>query len=174
MKHPMQTRPTARRATAVATAALIALSVSACNQDDGAVDTDDAVETTDGDPTESEAGAEPDSLTFDEVSDDLAGRAGEEVTVTAQVDDVVTDQVFTVTSLDGNTLEPIVVVGAESDETVEAGTPVQVTGVVADTFVLTDVEETVGIQLDDELLADFEDRPYLEATDVETEVDEDA
>lgn len=172
MRHHLQTRPTVRRAAAVATAVLIALPVSACNQDDGAVDTDDAVEATDDDTTEREAGADPESLSFDEVSDDLAARAGEEVTVTAQVDDVVTDQVFTVTSLDGITLEPIVVVGAETEEVVEADTAIRVTGVVADTFVLTDVEDTVGIQLDDEILGDFEDRPYLEATHIETDVSE--
>jgi hypothetical protein len=174
MRHLMQTRPTTRRVAAVATLVLLALPVSACSQDEGAVDTDDAVETTDDDPTEPEAGADPESLSFDEVSDDLAGRAGEEVTVTAQVDDVVTDQVFTITSLDGTTLEPIVVVGAETSEVIEADTPIRVTGVVADTFVLTDVEETVGIQLDDEILGNFENRPYLEATHIETDVSDEA
>lgn len=155
-------------------ALLLALPLSACSQDDGVVDTDDAVEDTDDKASEPEAGLDVESLSFEEVSDDLSSRAGEEITVTAEVEDVVTDQVFTINSLDGNDLEPIVVTNVDGDQVVDAGTPVRVTGLVAETFILTDVEETVGVQLDDELLADFENRPYLEATHVDTDIDQEA
>lgn len=41
------------------------------------------------------------------------------------------------------------------------------TGTVEETFVLADVEQDLGVDLDDALSADWEQQPYVVAEDVE-------
>lgn len=151
-----------RTATTIAAGMLVALPLTACSQDDGAVDTDDAVETTDEDQDEPDEGLDPATLSFEDISDDLAGRVGEEVMVEAKVEDVVTPGVFTVNALEGNDLESIVVVGAEASEDVEVDSPIVFTGTVRESLQPNQVEELLDVQLDDELLTEHEGQPYVE------------
>lgn len=171
----MRTTPTrTRRTTSAAGALLLALSLGACSQSDGAVDTDDAVERTDQDSSEPDAGLDIETKSFDEVQGELAALVGQEVAMTAQVEDVVTDQAFTVVSLEESGAPPIVVVDAYPEAVVEAGTPVRFSGLVLDDFDPETVTRTLGVQLDDEVAIEMQGQPYVVATHVDTDIDGDA
>lgn len=155
------------RPTAPAAALLLAaLSLTACGEDEtNAADQPADSETSANTGT----GAAGDILDFQDVSGDLQGRVGEEITVRATVEDVVTPEVFTLTDPADTTLDPIVVVDQDPTEVVETGTEVVVTATVRDEFVSSEIEDLLKIQLDDELLGDFEEGPYLDASEVRTE-----
>lgn len=167
------TAAAARRSTSAAGALLLALSLGACSQSDGVVDTDDAVEQTDQDSTEPDAGLDIETKSFDEVQGELAALVGEEVAMTAQVEDIVTDQAFTVTSLEASGAPPIVVVDAYPEAVVEAGTPVRFSGLVLDDFDPETVTRTLGVQLDDEVAIEMQGDPYIVATHLDTDIDDD-
>lgn len=159
---------TIARPTVPATAVLLAmLSLTGCGEDEQATEPGASAASTTEDPQDTDAGEQP--LSFEEVSDDLVGRIGENVSVRATVADVVTPQVFTLTAEDQVNLEPIVVVDAEPVQDIEAGTPVVVTGKVRPEFSTADIGDLLHIQLDDEILGQWDGRPYLKAGDVDTE-----
>ena len=166
--HPLA-RGTRRPALAVAAAVLVALPLSACSQDHGAVDTDDAVETTDQDQTEPEAGIDPATFSFEDLSDDLGERVGEEVMVTAEVERIITPGVFLINALEGHDLEPIAVVETYPGADVEPGDEIVFTGTVEEQLVPRKVEKLLDVQLDDETLTDYDGRPYIEMTKVHSE-----
>lgn len=160
----MRTRiRTLRTAATLTSVVLVALPLGACSEDGGPVDTDDAVETTDDDPTEPKAGLDPATLSFEDISDDLDERIGEEVMVEAQVEDVVTPGVFTINAREGNDLEPIVVVGVNGTEDIEVDTPVVFTGMVERSLRPDQVDRLLDVQLEDEVLTDYRGRPYIRA-----------
>jgi hypothetical protein len=146
--------------TAPVGALLLAGFVAGCGED----------ETTASDPGTDGATAEEaaETLSYEDVSDDLATRAGEELTVSATVDEVITQGVFAVTG-PGSDPESIVVVDADPGAALEPGTEVVVTGTAHEELDDLEVEEILEVQLEDELLNDWEDEAYLEADRVETE-----
>ena len=156
-----------RTGPVLAAALLVALPLNSCSAEPA--DTNDVAEAADGEATASDAGTDPDNLTFEDISDDLESRVGEKITVTAMVEDVITPGVFTINAIDGNTLEPIAVVDARPGEDLEAGSEVVVTGTVHDSFIPNEVENLLDVQLEDELLSGYETRPYLRATEVRTD-----
>lgn len=163
-KESMRTRNrTFRTATTVTAAVLVALPLGACSEDTGAVDTDDAVETTDDDPVEPQAGLDPATLSFEDISDDLDERVGEEVMVEAEVEDVITPGVFTINDQTGNDLESIVVVGVNGTEDIEADMPIVLTGIVERSLQPSKVDRLLDVQLEDEMLTDYEEQPYIRA-----------
>lgn len=149
------------RLLAPAAALALALPLAACGEDDGAVDTGDAQQRT-GEDTEAD---DNEVLTFEELLQDVDSRTGDVVSVTATVDEIVTPGVFAIT---GDTPESMVVVDVAKTEDVEDGTEVVVTGTVHEELDDLEVEELMEVQLGDELLNDWEDEPYLEATEVDT------
>ena len=60
-----------------------------------------------------------------------------------------------------------VVVGATGDAQLSPETTVEVTGTVQQAFVVTEVEEELGVNLDDALFAEWEQEPYVVADSVE-------
>jgi hypothetical protein len=159
----MTTRRAHRTALTSTAAVLAVLSLGACSQDTGAVDTDDAVETTDQDPTEPEAGIDASTLSFEELTEDLRTRVGEEVMVTARVERVVTPGVFLVNSLRGNALESVAVVDVEQFRDIEADSEIVFTARVERTLDLPQrVASVLDVQLEEEALRGYGDRPYLD------------
>lgn len=153
-----------RAALTLASAALAATSLAACGEDD----TEDAATPDPGTSSESTGGGsdEPEEMTFEEVSDDLGSMVGEDVRVRAQVEDVVMPGVFTINDASGNTLESIVVVDAEDVAELATDEEVVVDATVEAALDPDDVAELLDVQLDDEMLTDYDGQPYLEADGV--------
>lgn len=171
MTHTMhRTHPHTRRRTqlaASAIAAVAALSLSGCGGD-SAEDTAAAASADQSATMDAEAAAEEEVLRLDEVGADLDARVGEELTVVGAVEDVITPEVFTIVDPTGTTLDPVLVVGGEEVVGLAPDQEVQVTARVEDDFDVATAEETLDIQLDDELLTEWQEGLYLEAQAVDT------
>jgi hypothetical protein len=98
---------------------------------------------------------------------DLDTYVGEEVTLSADVNEVITPIAFTIAGTDDTSVEPLLVIGATENNELAPETTVGVTGTVMQAFLVTEVEEELGVDLDDELFAECEQEPYVVADDVE-------
>ncbi|WP_026531877.1 hypothetical protein [Arthrobacter sp. H41] len=156
----------------------VALSFIGCSTDTAGpeedVDVEDVVEG-------EEAPAEP--LTEDgayngfydrSFSDDYDSLVGEEVTVSAEVNEIISPVAFTIAGTDDTTVEALLIMHSEELSEVTDGLTVGVSGIVRDAFDLPAVEEDMGIDLDDELYGDWDQMRYIEANSVDTPVDADA
>ena len=101
--------------------------------------------------------------------EDLPAYAEQEVTVLAEVEEVLSARTFSVTTPGGSDVEPVLVVTAEEaadvqprtgDELVIAATPV-------DEFEAEVVAEELDLAVDPELLEEWEDQAFLLATILE-------
>ncbi|MDT0275468.1 hypothetical protein [Blastococcus goldschmidtiae] len=154
-------RTTTSRTAAAVFAVATALGVAACGNTDSGADIEDVPEDevlADG-PYEGRY-----EVDFFESIDDYADQ---EVTLTAAVDEVVRPDAFTIGGTGDVSVEALLVVGAEQDQELTPGATVEVTGTVKDGFVITDVEEELGVDLDGPVFEEFEDEPYIVAEDVE-------
>ncbi len=154
-------RTTTSRTAAAVLAAATALGVAACGDNESGADSEDvpAYEALEGSRYEGryEAG-------FLESIDDYAG---EEVTLDAAVEEVVGPDAFTISGTGDTYVEALLVVGAEQADELTAEALVEITGTVRDGFGITDVEDELGVDLDDAVFEGFEGEPYLVADGVE-------
>lgn len=88
---------------------------------------------------------------------------GQEVTVSAEVNEVLGPEAFVMA---GGDVPDLLVIGATGTTPVEEGDVVKVTGEVIE-FVVLDIEEEFGLDLDDELFVDYEDEHAIVASSVE-------
>lgn len=95
---------------------------------------------------------------------------GEEVILSADVNEIVSPSSFTIAGTDDTTVEPLLVVSAEEMSEVEPGLTVEVTGIVHEAFDLPTVEEEMDLELEDETFEDWDGQSYVEATNVDTSV----
>ena len=157
--------PRAVRTAAVAVAAVSTLGLSACGGDtagtEAGADVEDVVEE---EPLED---GPYDGVYDSAFSDEVDGYAGEEVTLSADVNEVITPEAFTIAGTDDTSVEALLVVGATGDTELVPETTVGVTGTVMESFVLTDVEADLGVDLDDALFAEWEQEPYVMAESVD-------
>lgn len=159
------TRPVTRLAAGAASvAALFALTGCA---DDAADESSEQTSASQEATMDAEASADEEVVRLDDVGDDLEASVGEELTVVGAVQDVITPDVFTLVDPTGTTLDPVLVVGADASDTLAPEQEVEVTGVVKDDFDIEQAEETLDIQLEDELLTEWRDGLFLEAQQVE-------
>ena len=149
-----------RTVLAVASAALVSASLAGC----GADEPEEAATPDPG--TSSESADASEEMTFEDISDDLETMVGDDVQVRALVEEVVTPGVFTINQIDGNDLESVVVVGAESAGDLAPDQEVVVDATVESALDPDSVAELLDVQLEDEMLTDFEGQPYLEASSV--------
>lgn len=149
-----------RTVLAVASAALVSASLAGC----GADEPEEAATPDPG--TSSESAGASEEMTFEDISDDLETMVGDDVQVRALVEEVVTPGVFTINQIDGNDLESVVVVGAESAGDLAPDQEVVVDATVESALDPDSVAELLDVQLEDEMLTDFEGQPYLEASSV--------
>lgn len=92
--------------------------------------------------------------------------AGQQVTVSAEVSEIVGPHAFTIT---GETGEPLLIVHDGSAE-ITLGTPVRVVGTVVQTFELVEAEDFAEADLNDESFSPYADiEPYIQATVIETD-----
>ncbi|GAB3349395.1 hypothetical protein [Modestobacter lapidis] len=178
MRRITSKRPVAVRTTVAAFAAVSTLGLAACGgtagDEEGADVADVAQEdVVEEDVTEEDAAGEDvatgpfegpyDSAFYDEVD----SYVGEEVVLSADVNEVLSPMSFTIAGTDDTTVESLLVVGAGEDNQLAPETTVEVTGTVEESFVIEDVEEQLGVDLEDELFTDFDQEPYVMAGNVE-------
>lgn len=99
--------------------------------------------------------------------DDYDSLVGQQVTVSAEVNEVATDYAFTIAGTEDTGVEPLLIVHAGEMTAPEPGTAVSVTGTVRDAFDPVDVESELGVELDDAAYADWEGMRYIVADSVD-------
>lgn len=92
---------------------------------------------------------------------------GEEVTVSADVNEVVSETSFTIAGTDDTTVEALLVVAEGEMAEVEPGLAVSVTGTVMESFDLPTVEEDTGLDLEEDAYADYDGENYIVASAVD-------
>ncbi len=102
---------------------------------------------------------------------DVTSYEGETVTVSAEIDEILGDQAFTIAGTEDTDVEPLVVIHKDVMENLEAGTVVEVTGVVHKALDVPKVEDAIETDMDDVVLEDFEAEPYIEATNIDSSVE---
>lgn len=101
-----------------------------------------------------------------EFADDQAVYEGQEVTLSAEIVELVSDNALEIGDPDDINLDPLLVMhdlgatGLEPDQTVE------VVGTVMTGFDPATVGEELGVELEDEVYTDYEGDPWLHATEV--------
>ncbi|MGQ1797330.1 hypothetical protein ACT4S5_09355 [Kocuria oceani] len=90
--------------------------------------------------------------------------AGQEVTLSAEVTETLSTDTFVIAGAAGTAVDPLLIVEEQEIPPLDDGQVVQVTGTVAQDFDIAATEEELGIDLEDELYADYVGEPYLMAT----------
>jgi uncharacterized protein YdeI (BOF family) len=93
---------------------------------------------------------------------------GEAVTVSAELNDIISPSSFTIAGTDGTTVEPLLVVHNQQLPEIRPGDAVQVTGTVYRNIQLPRLEETSGLNLDDALHEEWEGKTCIVATEIST------
>lgn len=169
MRRTLFPRSPAFRAAAVAAIVLSPAGVVACGEDspgsEAGADVEDIVEDQPvlDEPVDGEVW---DGLDRD-FSDELGSYVGQEVRLSATVDEVITPAAFTIADPDDAAVEPLLVLSSPSTAEVAPDDSVGVTGTVREGFGVAEAEEALGVDLDDQLLADYADAPYVVADSVE-------
>ncbi|TFV56167.1 hypothetical protein E4P41_16120 [Geodermatophilus sp. DF01-2] len=159
-----------RGSITAAVVAVVALGPSACAEDTAEPETgvedatgeeivEDALEAEQAGPL----GGPYDSAFLEE----LRSAAGDDVVVSAEVDEILSPSAFTIAGTDDTAVEPLLVIGATEFADLEPGVPVQVAGTVQLAFDVAAAEEAVGVDLDDALFEGLAAEPYLVADDVD-------
>lgn len=102
--------------------------------------------------------------------DDLDSYEGQTVTVSAEVNEVISPSSFTIAGTDETTVEALLVVHDTQLSELQPELTVKVTGTVHKAFDLPTVEEETGLDLEDELYEQWNGEPYIQATEVDTSV----
>ncbi|MGY1608429.1 hypothetical protein [Geodermatophilus sp. SYSU D00700] len=163
----MRTTPTTPKSVRVAVAAFAAVStvgLSACSDTAGSETGTDVEDVVEEESAVAEAYEGPYDTDFHE---GLGEYTSEQVTLSADVDEVITPEAFTIAGADDTTVDSLLVVGAAGDAQLSPETTVEVTGTVQERFVIAEAEEDLGVDLDDALFAEWEQEPYVVADDVE-------
>lgn len=157
----------AGRFLALVSALLLAFALSACEQEtagpEEGTDIQDIQEDTEGEPAPEDETLDEQAFDEDAFFEDPEPFIGQQVTVSAEVTEVLTPE--TAFRLTGDDVggSPLLVVRANQQTAVEEGQIVQVTGTVRE-FDRETLESEFGLDLADDEFAD--DRAYIEATDV--------
>lgn len=96
---------------------------------------------------------------------------GQEVTLTGEVEGVLSDQAFEISDPDEDGLEPLLVIhNLDQPPALEDGQVVEVVGTVQASFDPATAGEDMGIELDAGMLGEHQDDAWIQATEVSTDV----
>ncbi|MGQ1838883.1 hypothetical protein ACT4S2_10535 [Kocuria turfanensis] len=144
-------------------AAVIALAVSGCNRDDPIPADGEFM----GNPTPYGAGTptEENRVVYEgeynqEFVDEATIYVGQQVTISGEVSRTLSPETFAI----AGPADPMLIVEEREIPTVDDGQLVELTGTMRANFSVSEVEEQLGVDLDDELYTDFEGENYLMAT----------
>ncbi|MFI7496639.1 hypothetical protein ACH9D2_18215 [Kocuria sp. M4R2S49] len=90
--------------------------------------------------------------------------AGQEVTLSAEVTETLSTDTFVIGGAAGTTVDPLLIVEEQEVPALDDGQVVEVTGTVQQDFDIAAAEEQLGIDLEDELYADYVGQPYIMAS----------
>lgn len=144
-------------------AAVIALGLAGCNRDDP-IPADgefmgNSVPPAEG--TGQEDGVVYEDPFDQEFIDEAATYVGQRVTISGEVGRTLSADTFTLSGA----ADPMLIVEEQEILEVSEGQSVEITGTVRENFSVAEVEEQLGIELDDELYTDFEGDYYVVATE---------
>lgn len=91
---------------------------------------------------------------------------GERITVSATVNEVISEQAFTIGGIEDPDVEPLLVIHKNSLDFVEEGQLVLVTGVVHKAYDTEAAEQQLGMQLENAELSEWGPEPYVETDTV--------
>lgn len=103
------------------------------------------------------------ALTVEAIQADVDAYDGREVTVLAEVQEIVSPFAYSIRGTSEALTEPILVVSADEWSDLEPGAPVRVEGELRTGLVLVELEELLDTDLDDELYAAWETGTYIVA-----------
>ncbi|GAA2176909.1 hypothetical protein GCM10009784_25420 [Arthrobacter parietis] len=130
-------------------------------EEDELIDEEDVAE-------EADPALEPYDGAYDQdFYDDAENYVGQEVTVSADVTATLTDDSFVIAGGPDTTVDPLLVIEEQEIPPLDVGQAVKLTGTVEQAFDVAAVEEEFGIDLEDELFADYVGDPYLAVTSAE-------
>ena len=92
---------------------------------------------------------------------------GQQVTVSAEVAETLSTGTFVIGGTADTAVDPLLIVEEQEIPALEVGQVVEVTGTVQQGFDVAAAEEEFGIELEDELYADYVEEPYITATSAE-------
>lgn len=124
----------------------------------------------DDDTAGSERSADVEDVQEDAFWGDVNQWTDEKVTVSANVNEVINQNSFTIAGTPESDVDELLVVSA-NDSQVQEGQTVQVTGTVRDRFDVVEVEDDLGLDWNDTLYEDWNDEHYIVASSVDTTVD---
>ncbi|KQO02140.1 hypothetical protein ASF21_16070 [Arthrobacter sp. Leaf234] len=154
---------------------MAAFGLVGCNSTSGTEEGADVEDIVEEEPVVDEADAGPYDGVYDQgFYDDVDTYVGEEVTVSADVNEILSPMSFTIAGTDDTTVDALLVLHDTELPEVTAGLTVGVTGTVQEAFDLPTVEEEMGVDLDDAAFEDWDGEPYIEATSVDTSLDADS
>lgn len=91
---------------------------------------------------------------------------GESVTVSAELNEIISPSSFTIAGTDETSVEPLLVVHDQQLPQIQPGDAVQVTGTVYRNIQLPRLEETAGLDLDDAMHEEWEGKTSIVATEI--------
>jgi len=100
------------------------------------------------------------------VFNDAQSFAGQQVTVSAEVSEIVSPNAFRVGAENAEAL----LVVHNGSTALNQNSPVKVTGTVKRSFALSEAESFAGADFDDSLFTEFEGEPYIQAQQIDTTV----
>lgn len=165
------------RAAALGAVPVLALGLVGCSNDtagpESGADVEDVQELDeDEDPgtVEEEVTDVYDGLYDANFYDNYDEYEGEEVTVSAKVNEVLSPEVFTIAGTEDTTVDALPILHTDPLDDLAADVDVQVTGIAEVAFDIAAIEEDKGIDLDDELFEEWDGQPYIDASTVDTTV----
>lgn len=121
---------------------------------------------------ESDSGVDP-GVGVDTAGDDINSYVGQRVTVSAEVNEVLSPNAFTIAGTVGSGgADELLVISAPAGTAVTEESVVAVTGTVQEAFDLAAVEAEYGYDDDDALYGDFDEEPYIVAESIDPTVAE--
>ncbi|GAA1757147.1 hypothetical protein [Kocuria aegyptia] len=166
-------RPTART-TAAALAAVAGLGLGGCSTEGPETGTD-VEDVTEGEVLESSPAPENNPTAGDtfignydqDFYDERETYVGQQVTLSAEVSDVISDDALVIAGTAENTVDPLLVLYNMDQVDIEEGQVVEVTGTVQQAFDPSTLDNQAQEEFTDELYQDHDQQPYIEATDVQ-------
>lgn len=165
-------RPTARTAAA-ALAAVAGLGLAGCSTEGPETGTDvediSEGEVLESSPAPADGPTAEDAFVGDydqAFSDERETYVGQQVTLSAEVSDVISDDALVIAGTAENTVDPLLVLYDMDQVDVEEGQVVEVTGTVQQAFDPSTLDDQAQEDLTDEVYQDHDQQAYVEATDV--------
>lgn len=102
----------------------------------------------------------------DDLLNEMNSFDGDRVTVSAKVNEVISEKAFTIGGIENPDVEPLLVIHANPLDFVEEGQLVLVTGVVHMAYETAVAEDQIGMQLEEVQFREFGQEPYIETDTV--------